>query len=174
MMVFAQATSVCGQTVCCPIHICSVFKMSRYAREYGQASSWYNRGWAPPAKQHTKNSHSGWSKRAARGYQSDHDDRTRQWEDSKPSGSTKDNEEVTEVTTVAEVKVAENRDKYHGRVATDNAASTAPALSGTLRRQWRRRRKLYGRGWGELHRLLNDRMGSLSTFKKNAEANDRA
>ena len=57
MIVFAQAISVREQTVCYPVHICSVFKMSRYTREYGQASSWNNRDWAPPAKQHAKNSY---------------------------------------------------------------------------------------------------------------------
>ena len=56
---------------------------SSYMREYGQASSWYNKDWAPPAKQHTKNSYSGWSKRATRGYQSDYEDRSRQCEDQK-------------------------------------------------------------------------------------------
>ena len=64
---------------------------------------------------------------------------------------------------------------------TDESVRTTPraprqrTLRETLRRQWRRRRKLYGRGWGELHRLLNNRIGSLSAIdKKNAEANDRA
>ena len=47
----------------------------------GQASSWYN----SPAKQHTKNCYSGWSKRDTRGYHSDNDDLSRQWEDRKPS-----------------------------------------------------------------------------------------
>ena len=44
------------------------------------------------SKQHTKKSYSGWSKRATRGYHSDYDDRSRKWEDSKPSDSTKDKE----------------------------------------------------------------------------------
>ena len=92
----------------------------------GQASSWYNRSWALPAKHDTKNS---LGKRATRGYQSDYDDWSRQWEDSKPSGSTKDNEGVTEVAIVEKVEVVENRDRYHRRVATDTAASTAPAHS---------------------------------------------
>ena len=80
-----------------------------------------------PLSNTRRNSYSGWSKRATRGYQSDYDDRSRQWEDSKPNGSTKDNEGVSEVTTVAEVEVVENRDRNHGRVAADNAVSTAPA-----------------------------------------------
>ena len=79
--------------------------MSRQTREHGQASSWYNRSWAPPAKQHTKNSYSGWSKWGTRGYHSDYYDRSRQWEDSKPSGLTKDNEGATEVSSEVEVEV---------------------------------------------------------------------
>ena len=132
--------------------------------------------WAPPAKQHTKNSYSGWSKRATRGYQSDYDDRSRQWEDNKPGGSTKDKEGVIEVTTVAEVEVAENNDKCYGRVATDNAASTAPAdttwdsaTAMTTEKEAVRTRL------GELDRLLNYRKGTLgATYKMNSEANDRA
>ena len=82
---------------------------------------------------------------------------------------------ATEVATVAEVEVVENCDRYHGRVATDNAASTAPAHTtwdsatalATEKEAVRSR-------MGELHRLLNNRKGSLSaTYKKNAEANDR-
>ena len=53
---------------------------ARYTPEYGQASSWYNRGWA--LSNTRRNIYSGWSKRATRGYQSDYDDRSRQWEDS--------------------------------------------------------------------------------------------
>ena len=85
--------------------------MSRNTREYRQASSWCNRGGAPPAKQHTKNSHSGCSKRATRGYQSDCEDRSRQWEDHKASGPAKENEEVSEAVAVAEVDPEENREK---------------------------------------------------------------
>ena len=85
--------------------------------------------WAPPAKQHTKNSYSGWSKRATRGYHSDSDDQSRQWEDSKPSDSSKDNEVATEVETGAEVEVVECRDKKHGRTVTDNAVGVTQASS---------------------------------------------
>ena len=51
-----------SRTDCLPDHhtFAPYSNMSRYAREYGQASSWYNRDWALPAMQHTKNSHSGW------------------------------------------------------------------------------------------------------------------
>ena len=131
--------------------------MSRYTQENDQASSWYNRGWAPPAKQHTKNSYSGWSKRATRGYQSDYEDRFRQWEDNKPSGPVKGTEGVSKVVTVTEFEVVENRDKKHGRAATDNAASTAPAhttwdpAAATATEKEAIRSRL-----GELHRLLNN------------------
>ena len=103
--------------------------MSRYTRDYGRASSWYNRDWAPPAKQHTKNSYSGWSERATRGYHSDCDDRSRQWEDSKPSDSTKDNEGAAEVSTVAEVEVVESRDWNHGRAVTENAVGVTQVVA---------------------------------------------
>ena len=120
-MVFAQAITVHGQIVCL------TNTLSRYTREKGPASSWYNRGWAPPTKQHTKDSYSGWSKRATRGYQSDFEDRSRPWEDHRASGPAKENEEVSEAVAVAEVEAVENRDKNHGRAATDSAAGTAPA-----------------------------------------------
>ena len=77
---------------------------------------------------------------------------------------------------MAEVEVAENSDKYHGRVATDNAVSTAPAdttwdsaTAMTTEKEAVRTRLR------ELDRLLNHRKGSLSaTYKMGAEANDRA
>ena len=59
MMRFVQAISVHGKVASsaqhklpvlpCPIH---------YTRDYGQTSSWYNKGWAP-----SKSTYSGWSKR---------------------------------------------------------------------------------------------------------------
>ena len=103
--------------------------MSRYTRDDGQASSWYNRSWAPSTKQLTKNNYSGWSKRATRGYQSEYDyeDRSRQWEDSKPRASTKDIEADARTLAVAEVEVVDDRDKNQGRAVADNAASSAAA-----------------------------------------------
>ena len=68
-----------------------------------------------------------WSKRATRGYHSDYDDRSRQWEDSKPSDSTKDNKEAAEVATVAEFEVVESRDRNHERAVTDNAVGVTQA-----------------------------------------------
>ena len=96
--------------------------------------------------------------------------------DHKPSGLAKENEGVSEVVAVTEVEVVENRDKNHGRAATDSATSTAPAhsawdfASATATEKEGTRSKLV-----EFHCLLNNRKGSLSaTYKKNAEANDRA
>ena len=100
MIVLAQAISVHGQTVCCAQYTFAPYSnMSRYTREYGQASSWYNRGWAPPAKQHTKNSHSGWSKRATRGYHSDNDDRSRQWKTASQAARPRTMRGASEVAT---------------------------------------------------------------------------
>ena len=154
MMVFAQAVPHSD--------------MSRYTREYGQASSWYNRGWAPPAKQHTKNSYSGWSKRATRGYQSDYEDWSRQWEDHQASGLAKENEGISKAVAVAEVEAVENLDRNHGRAATDCATSTAPAHStwdsaaATATEKEAVRSRL-----GELHRLLNNRkVASVPPTKK--------
>ena len=111
--------------------------MSRYTWEYGQASSWYNRDWAPPAKQHTKISC------GPLGYCSDCDDRSRQWEDSMPSDSTKDNKEVAEVVTVAEVTGI--TDVPLGKILWASRRHPRPVIP-----HWRlqRRRILNDRGWG--------------------------
>ena len=69
--------------------------------------------WSSVLLVHTKSSFSGWSKRSTRGYHSDYGDRSRQWEDSKPSDSTKDNEGAAEVVTEAEVEVVESREVAH-------------------------------------------------------------
>ena len=73
-------------------------------------------------------------------------------------------------------KVVDNRDKNHGRAITDNAVSATPLLTswdsatGLATEKEAVRSRL-----GELHRLLNNRNGSLrATYKKNAEAKDRA
>ena len=146
--------------------------VSRYTRDYGQASSWYNRRWAPSTKQQTKNSYSGWSKRATRGYQSAYDGAV----NSKPRNSTKDNEADAGTLAVADVEVVDDGDQNQGRAVADNVASSAAAhttcdsAGATATDMDATRSRL-----GELHRLLNDRKGSFrATYKKNAEANDRA
>ena len=58
----AQAISVHGQTVCCLTYHLQSRPMSRYTREYGRTSSWYNKELAPHSKHHTQNSYSGWNK----------------------------------------------------------------------------------------------------------------
>ena len=108
--------------------------------------------------------HAGWSKRTTRGYHSDYDDRFRQWDDGKASGSTKDNEGATEVATVVEVEVVENRDTG----ITDVPSRTMPWVSRrhpcpvisaiTLATE----KDVVPTRLGELHRLLNNRRGSLS------------
>ena len=114
--------------------------------------------------------------RATRGYQSDYEDRSRQWEDHKASGPAKENEEVSEAVAVAEVEALENREKNHGRAAADSTTYTRPHTPpGILQRQRLRRKEAIRSRLGELRRLLNNRKGSLSaTYKKTAEANDRA
>ena len=95
---------------------------------------------------------------------------------SKPSDSTKDNKEAAEIATVTEVEVVESRDRNHGRAVTDNvvgvqqASTTCDATMAPATEKDAVRSRL-----GELHRLLNNRTGSLSAnHKKNAEANNRA
>ena len=92
------------------------------------------------------------------------------------SGLTKENEVVSEALAEAEVDAVENRDKDHGRAAADSVTYTAPAHSAwdtpaaTATEKGAIRSRL-----GELHRLLNNRQGSLDApYKKKAEANDRA
>ena len=81
---------------------------------------------------------------------------------------------VSEVVAVTEVEVVENRDKNHGPTAADNAASTAPAHT-TWDSAAAPATEKEVLGWEELHRLLINRQGSLSaTYKKIAEANDKA
>ena len=103
--------------------------MLRYTLDYGRASSRYNRDWAPPAKQHTKNRYSGWSKRATRGHHSGYDEWSRQWEDSKPSNSTMDNEVAAEIVTEAEVEVVESRDRNRGCLVAKNAVGVTQATA---------------------------------------------
>ena len=111
-----------------------------------------------------------------RGYQSDYEDRSRQWEDHKASGPATEKERVSEVVAVAELEVVDNRDKDLGRAAADSATYIAPAHNtwdspaetDTEKEAFRSR-------LGELHRLLDNRKESFSaTYKKNAEPNDRA
>ena len=77
---------------------------------------------------------------------------------------------------MAELEVVDKLDKSHGRAAADSATYTAPAHNtwdspaetDTEKEAFRSR-------LGELHRMLDNRKESFSaTYKKNAEANDRA
>ena len=68
VMVFAQAIWFADRLFAAQYTFAPHSDTSRYTREYGQTSSSYNKEWVPPTKQHTKNSYSGWSKRATRGY----------------------------------------------------------------------------------------------------------
>ena len=78
--------------------------------------------------------------------------------------------------TVAEVEVVESRDRNHGCAVSENAvgvtqSSTACDSTLALATEKEAMRSILG----ELHRLLNNRKGSLNaTYNKNAEANNRA
>ena len=82
--------------MCCLTYLLHIRPMSRYTREYGRTSSWYNKEWAPPSKHYTKNSYSGWNKRCRRGYPSEYEGRLNQWEEGKLSDSAMDNEAATD------------------------------------------------------------------------------
>ena len=131
--------------------------MSRYTREYGRTSSWYNKEWAPPTKQNARNNYSGWSKRGTRGNPAEYEGTYNQWEEGKPSDSAKDNEG----------EAIEGPDKSQGCDGTedveDKASESAPADPTDVETI---RSKLW-----EQHRLLNNREGRVSaTYKKNANS----
>ena len=109
-----------------------------------------------------------------RGHPSEYDDQSHQWEDHKASGPAKENEGVPEAVVVADVEVEDNRDKHLGRTTADGVTHTASAHSASSAAAATEKEATRTR-LGELHRLLKNRKGSLSaTYKKNAEANDRA
>ena len=117
-------------------------------------------GWAPPVKQHTNHSHSGWSKRATRGYQSDYECRSR--------GPGKWKFRASPRLWLWQVDVVETRHNNHVRAATDNLASTGPArttrdsVAATATEKETVRSML-----GELRVPLNSRKGGLSvTYNK--------
>ena len=99
-------------------------------------------------------------KRATRGYQSDYEDRSRQWEDHKASGPAKEKKGVSEAVAVAEVVAVENRDKNNGRAAAISATYTASAHSA-----WDSPAAFRSR-FGEPHRQLSNRKGSGRTQKR--------
>ena len=128
--------------------------MSRYSRGYGQASSWYSKGWAP-----SKNTYSGWSKRAPRGYF------VHEWAESASKISTQTTGVQPETWADAEVEIVDERDKNQRKAVRQQTPL------GTLREM------LLQRGvprLGEFH-LLNSRKRSINaTYKKNTHANDKA
>ena len=156
----AQTISVRGRNLCLTKHTFAPYSdMSRYMREYGHASSWKSRCWAPPAKQHTKNSCSGWSKRATRGHHSDYEDRSRQQEDNKPR-TMRGSPRLWVRHRLRLSKTATRIMDVPPR--TTPQAQRQRTLPGTLRRERLRRERSYEVEAGELHRLLNNRKCSLS------------
>ena len=102
-------------------------------------------------------------------YNSDYDDRSRSWEDSSPGDSTKDNQEATEVATVAEVEVDESRDMNIMDVPFRMmlwASRGHPRLV-IRQRRLQRRRILYGRGWrNSVARWTTGKVASPRLFKE--------
>ena len=108
--------------------------MSRYTRDYGQASSWYAKGWAP-----SKNTYSGRSKRplvvikAMSGTKMHREDRLR-------PGVQPDNWED------ADVEIVDERDKNQGKAVPNEAVSSKTANTtgekdATMRRMGLHRKK---------------------------------
>ena len=89
--------------------------MSRYTRDYGQASSWYPKGWAP-----SKNTYSGWSKTATRGYYS------HEWDEDASRRSTQTWVVQPETWADAEVEIVDEPDKNQGKAVTNEAERRMP------------------------------------------------
>ena len=133
MMVFAQAISVHGRIVCLTntlsLHIQTCL--------------------ANPAKQHTKNSCSGWSKRATRGYQSDYEDQSRYWEDHKAKWSVEGKlRRSPRLWLWHKSRLSRTATRVMDEpLRTAQLALRTRSLPRALRRQRLRRKKLSGRGW---------------------------
>ena len=155
-------------TVHCQTHLLHNRPMSRYAREYGRTSSWYNKECAPPTnkQQSARNSCSGWSKRSTRGNPADYEGRYNQWDEGKSHDSAKDNKG----------EATERRDKSQGCDGTEDVEGVAQAskASDSAPADATDAETIRSKLW-ELQRLLNNRKGSPSaTYKKHAEASTRA
>ena len=90
--------------------------MSRFTRDFGKASSWYTKGWAL-----SNNPYSGWSKRAARGFQS------HEWDEDASRGSTQTRGVQPESWADAEVEIMDERDKNQSGAATNDATGRKAA-----------------------------------------------
>ena len=112
-MGLAQAISVRGKVAPSAQHNPHHLAMTRYTREYGKAFSWYTKGWAP-----SKNTYSGWSKRATRGHYS------HEWDEDASRGSTQTRVVQPETWADAEVEIVDERDKNQGRAATNDATGS--------------------------------------------------
>ena len=76
---------------------------------------------------------------------------------------------------MAKVEVVDKHEKHHGRSTDDGVAHAASAQSASSAAAAATEKEVARTRLGALHRLLNNRKGYLSaTYKKNAEANDRA
>ena len=95
--------------------------MSHFSRDYGQTSSWYDKGWAP-----SKSTYSGWSKRATRGYQAnyDRDDRRHEWDDHASRGSNQARRAPPQTSAAADVEIVDERDKNQGMASANNATGS--------------------------------------------------
>ena len=123
-----QAISVHGQTVRCPIHF-SIFSpystMSRYTRDYGPSVLLVFTGTGlHPRSLTRRTAFRGWSKRCTGSYPSYFDGWSHQWEESKPSDSTRTTRRQLRLSMELRLKswraVTGTRD-----ADTENAAGTA-------------------------------------------------
>ena len=139
--------------------------MPRYTRDNGKSSSWHDKGWAP-----STNTYSGWSKRATRGYYS------HEWDEDASRGSPSARGVQKETWADAEVEIVDERYRSQGKAGTTDATDKEAAdATGSATGDAATEKEAVKRRLGELRRLLNSRKGSLNaTYRKNAEANDKA
>ena len=167
-MRFAQAISVRGKVVSSAQHHLHRLSMSHHTRDYGQTSSCSYKGWAP-----SKSTHSGWSKRATRGYQTnyDRDDRRHEWDGHVSRGSNQ-----ARWAAAADIEIVDERDSNPRIAHANNAAGSGPDTAtlvfvGDAATE----KDAIPRRLGEHHRRVNNRNKSLNgSCRKNTDANEKA
>ena len=148
--------------VYCQTHLLHSRPLSRYTRERGWTSFWYNKEWAPPSdkQQKVKNSSCTWCERCTFGNPAEREERYNQCDVGKLHDSAKDDEGGA----------IEGRDKSQGCDGTEDVQGVPKASDSSPTDAVSVRSMLW-----EPQRLLNNRKGSLSaTYKRSAEANTRA
>ena len=140
--------------------------MSRYTRENGRPSSWYDKGWSPSTNKHqtSNSSYSGRSKRGPRVNPAQYEGRHSHWYEGKAQDSANDTESgATEGQDKNQTLIQKN-----GKTVPDSKVN-APELM-NVTDSVATEKKLW-----ELQRLFSNRKESLSSmYKKNADANTKA